>query len=67
MSEGPRPTIEQVKAAMSWWNSMPQPERMKIRSDMNVQRHASTSASTIARHWLAINCPEPLKPDTDIQ
>jgi len=56
-SSGPRPTIDEVKAAMGWWNGLTQPAKEQVRRDMYTARGHSVGTSEIARHWLSIGCP----------
>jgi hypothetical protein len=60
-----RPTLEQIKAAMAWWNAKPQPEQGELRreilrrEDRLTRGSLTVGATDITRYWISINSPEP--------
>lgn len=59
MSTEPRPTIEQIRSALKWWNALPKEgearpckAQLDVRIAMNMGVRQAIGATDIARYWL---------------
>lgn len=68
MVKSPRPTIEQIKEALVWWNGLPQPgdprpcpAQKQVRDELGIGDGKSLGADNIARYWMINIQPNQLK------